>query len=166
MYCSSCGADSTRGLSHCRVCGANFNPPAGAKIDADDGAPAKVPGAFIGLFIVTALVGAFGFAGLFTSIINFRRMGLTPENIGQALALIMVFGTISIVGVVTVLSFLLWRVFGVAAKSAAPSQSRKARQTEHPPLQVAAPPPVMRSVTEHTTRNFEEPLYREPGARE
>ena len=165
MYCSSCGAESTRGLSHCRVCGATLNPPAGVRVSSEPPSPAKVPGAFIFLFLVTALVGVLGFCGIFGTIINVRFMNLPPEYIKKVLALILIFGTFSIVGVVALLSHVLLRVFGFTAKSGARAQTGQVRQVEHPPAQVLAPP-MMHSVTEHTTRNFEMPSHREPGMRE
>ncbi len=165
MYCSSCGAESTRGLSHCRVCGATLNPPAGVRFSAEPPSPAKVPGAFIFLFLVTALVGVLGFCGIFGAMINIRFMNLPPDYIKKVLALILIFGTISTVGVVALLTNVLLRVFGFTAKSSARVQTARVAQVEHPPAQMHAPP-MMRSVTEHTTRNFESPLHREPGMRE
>ncbi|HYP28278.1 MAG TPA: hypothetical protein VE262_16305 [Blastocatellia bacterium] len=165
MYCSSCGAESTRGLSHCRVCGANLNPPAGARVPSEAPGPVKVPGAFIFLFLVTALVGLLGFFGIFGAVINIRFLSLPPDVIKKVLALILIFGTFSIVGVVAVLSHVLLRVFGFSAKPHAPAQAVRTAPIEHPPAQIHAPP-MMQSVTEHTTRNFESPLRREPGMRE
>ena len=162
MYCPSCGAESTRGLSHCRVCGANLMPPASARGPAEDSSPPKVPGAFIGLFVITALVGIVGFIGIFGTVANLRFMGLPSDHLKQVLALILVFSSVAVLGVVALLSLVLLRVFGIQAKPAAPPQSR---QVERPPAQVQAPP-MMQSVTEHTTRNFESSLYREPGTRE
>jgi hypothetical protein len=138
---------------------------ASARGPAEDSSPAKVPGAFIGLFLVTALVGIVGLIGIFGTITNLRFMGLPPDHIKQVLALILVFSSVAVLGVVALLSFVLLRIFGISAKPAPLPQSGQARQLEHPPAQIQAPP-MMQSVTEHTTRNFESSLYREPGTRE
>jgi hypothetical protein len=121
-----------------------------------------VPGAFIGLFVITALVGIVGFIGIFGTVANLRFMGLPSDHLKHVLAILLVFSSVAVLGVVALLSFVLLRVFGIPVKSAAPPQGR---QAERPAAQIQAPP-MMQSVTEHTTRNFEPSLYREPGTRE
>ena len=160
MYCPSCGIASTSGLSHCRVCGANLIPPSGARVPAEDSSPVKVSGALIGLFLITALVGLAGFMGMFGTIRNIRFMGLPPEDIKKVTALILVFSSGAILGVVALLSSVLMRAFCSSARSDARPRAAQPRQIEHPPAHMHAPP--MHSVTEHTTRNFDSSLYSEP----
>jgi hypothetical protein len=161
MYCPSCGVESTRGLSHCRVCGANLTPPSGMRDAAGDGSPVKVSGAFIGLFLITGLIAVLGFMGIFGTLKNVRFMGIPPEDIKKVMALILVFSSATIVGVVALLSSVLMRVFCSSPRSDARPRAAQPRQIEPPPAHMHAPP-AMHSVTEHTTRNFDQSLYRGP----
>ncbi|HEX8184998.1 MAG TPA: hypothetical protein VF747_09615, partial [Blastocatellia bacterium] len=78
---------------------------------------------------------------------------------------VMLFGSLSIVGIARLLIGQLSRLITMAEDSAR-APRRVNRPTEQSYPQVAAPPRSVSSVTEHTTRSFDHSVYNEPRASE
>jgi uncharacterized membrane protein len=150
MYCSSCGAAVTRGLSYCNHCGAKL---AGDKGDNLTKSSEAKPEALI-WGMVAVLV--FGFVAIVFLMMAMKMVGL---NVGQILGF-------------TILSFLImlmlefvfiWKLLsrkrgGEEAVDTALSKKQATKE-----LDMAQPrelPEHMPSVTEHTTRTFD-PIYTE-----
>jgi hypothetical protein len=154
MFCPSCGAESVRGLSYCKVCGASLSGAAGAITSSLPAPSGSVPPAFIFLFAVTALAGLLGLVGVFATLKGLRYAGLPPDMLVKALGLVTIFGGLSVCGVVYLLTNLLWRVFG-HSRMAGPRSEPVGIGPGPRPLAQVAPSHVAPSVTEHTTRNFD-----------
>ena len=145
MYCSSCGVALTQGLSYCNYCGAK----SGAKGDSDTG-PAEVkPG-----LVVSAMVATFIF-GLIAITMFMGVMKTTLDlNAGQVLAFTMLsfLIMISLEAVFLRLLFRRRRRSDDAEGQAFKGQTTKDLNAAHAR---ALPEPVP-SVTEHTTRTFDQ----------
>lgn len=163
MYCPSCGAETATGLSYCKLCGANLNPPASGSFQK------AITPAFIALFLATLLFAGVGLIGTFVMLSEIRHLGVPPERVLHAIVLILLLSSFTIVGVVSLVTRLLWHMAGVPSPPRAQAPPVKPRPGEHTNPQLSAPPANLVSnqstVTEHTTRNFEH-RYREPGNRE
>ena len=145
MYCSSCGVALTQGLSFCNYCGAKL----GAKGDSYESTEVK-PG-----LLVPAMVATFIF-GLIAITMFMGVMKTTLDlNAGQILAFIML-SFLIMVSLEAVFLRLLFRGRR-GSKEAGGGQSLKGQTTND--LNAAHPralPEPMPSVTEHTTRTFDQ----------
>jgi hypothetical protein len=151
MYCSSCGAVVTRGLSYCNQCGEKLS---GAKSDSTIKSPEVRPETLIGAMVFTFVFGL----GAITVLMGVMKAVLHLE-VGLILAftlpsfLIM----LSLEGVF--IRLLLRRKRG--AEEAGDTVLLKGQATRGlDAAQARALPEPMPSVTEHTTRAFD-PIYPE-----
>ena len=84
-----------------------------------------------------------------------------PSNDASVIAgLMVIFGSSIIVLVSLLLIKLFARVMGFASATDKPSRRAKSFLSQQRVPQIPAPPIVVSSVTEHTTRNFEPRAYR------
>lgn len=163
MYCPSCGAESATGLSYCKLCGASLNPAAGIT------RPKAISPAFIVLFLATLLFAGVGLVATFVMVSEIRNLGVPPERIFRAIVLVLLLGFFTVIGVVSLMTRLLWHMAGIPSPPRVQAPPFKARPGEHTNPQLSAPPAALisdqPSVTEHTTRSFDH-RYREPGSSE
>lgn len=160
MYCPNCGAESTFGLNYCKHCGGNL---------AETAAPTAPPPS---KNVLAALILAFAAAGIvlgglgivFTNalaLVASQPPGYSPptNDAGMIAGMMVIFGCSVIVLVSLMLIKLFARVMGFASATDRPSRHAKSFVPEQRLPQIPAPPIVVSSVTEHTTRNFEPRVY-------
>jgi hypothetical protein len=162
MNCPSCHAANTTGLRYCTRCGGNLFQSAPVadverlrqtehgwdieKIESPGVSVKKLAGIFwaVAVFSMVSLGALFGIAVPLT-IFHASRDLVVP---------LYMFGPAAIVLIAGMLIKQVSRLITMME-----NDSRAARPVprlaEPKPPQVAAPPPSFRSVTEHTTRNFE-----------
>src|ERR1041384_6041633 len=151
MYCPNCGAESTVGLNYCKRCSGNLS---------DIAQPATPPAKnnFIAAVLALATVALW--------LIRPQAPGMVPPPSADAIAgMIIAFGTATITLVTVMLIKLFSRLMGLGSTMEKPVRPANAFVPQQRPPQIAAPPIVMQSVTEHTTRNFE-PVVRQRDTRE
>jgi hypothetical protein len=76
---------------------------------------------------------------------------------------LVVFGSLSFVGIFAIFVYMVLRLAGVSPSPARKPKPRSKPRRDLPVPQIEAPPEGLRSVTEHTTRTFE-PRKRESKA--
>jgi hypothetical protein len=187
MYCPNCAAPYSYGLRYCKQCGTNLaDPPQPATEErsrvigwrvggrkAGDAAqtgplepPRKMTGAAWALAMATVAITLGGLGIVFTHAFDLMRWFPVPGE-GRAgnptpVAIVMlVFGSLTILGVTGMLMRLFTHLLAPRAHSSAPP-ARADHSMTAPPVQLPAPPSAIGSVTEHTTRNFEA-AYRNSG---
>ena len=171
MECPLCGAANTTGLRYCTRCGGSLmqSAPAGVervrqtehgwdieKIEPAGISGKRLAGVFwaVAVFCMVSLIALFGISVPLT-IFNAPRQVMIP---------LYVCGSTAVVLIASMLIRQVARLITLMEnESRAPR--RKPRVEAAAPPQVAAPPPAFRSVTEHTTRNFEA-AYRDAGERQ
>ncbi len=152
MYCSSCGAAVTRGLSYCNHCGTKL---AGEKDNAVAWQSKTLPES-----LVWAIVGVF-VVGMGTTI---GLMAMLKQLVDLGQGLILLFGLLSFGLMIVIESVFIYMLLSRRRGA------KEAREDEHPEGRAtkeldaarearALPEPVP-SVTEQTTRAFE-PAYSE-----
>ncbi len=154
MFCPHCGSEMAAELKYCKRCGGP-NPLSFAQVQESRPAPS------------TGMVWAAGFS---TTVVIVAGLGviaaalfeLSRANVGPvALIWIAIFFTLTLFGSVALLlrfwSYLLGAVPPRAAAAQLPPASRPADTSDLGPQQQqgALPEPRFASVTEHTTRTFE-----------
>ena len=149
MYCPTCGAETSERLKFCKRCGAALNAP------TETTAPGKFPSWLVFFFLV--LIGFISVMGLIIPLAASNDL-VQHFNAGDAMRIIamIIVATLALDGLLVWLLLKLIKLYqqaGVPAPS--PLLARPAIQVAPPP-QIAAPPASVGSVTEHTTRNFEE----------
>ena len=149
MYCPTCGAEASERLKFCKRCGAALNAP------TETTAPGKFPSWLVVFFLL--LIGFISVMGLIIPLAASQDL-VQHFNAGDAMRIIalVVVAALALDGLLVWLLLKLIRLYqqpGTPAPSqlAAPPAIQVA-----PPPQLAAPPASVGSVTEHTTRNFEE----------
>jgi hypothetical protein len=147
MYCQSCGAGTTIGLKYCKRCGASLAPPAGP--DERHGGSLKLAG----MFWAVAVLVLGGMSALFGGMVALAAVHVHMDAL-------IILGSLASVTIFLIAALLIWQLARVVsiAKQAAPAQPQGRGpypQGDYNAPQIAAPPAVMPSVTEHTTRNFE-----------
>lgn len=157
MYCPNCGAESTFGLNYCKQCGANLTETAQSTTTPTT----KNTAAALILAAATVAIVLGGLGIVFTSTLGL--VGPQPPGFSQPVSdsmtiggMMVAFGSSAIVLVALMLIKLFSRVMGYGSLVEKPFR----RATSSPPqqrTQIPAPPIVVSSVTEHTTRNFEPP---------
>jgi len=185
MNCPNCGAEHSYGLRYCKRCGESLSVatndldrqsnPSGASIkrvkqtehgwDIEEIEP---PGISIkkltGMFWAVAVFGFISFAVLFGAAIPMVIFGADK----RMLIPMFMFGSAGIVLIAWMLIQQLSRFVGMFERGyKAPRQSEERAERERAKQdrpQIDAPPRAVSSVTEHTTRNFDQ-VYKEPGAR-
>jgi len=150
MYCPHCGNESSGELNYCKRCGGNLNP---LTLNAtQETRPAAVPTRTawaMGLTMLFLIV--FGLVAVFSAVDK-----LADRVIPPVLVLTVIFGALTVLGGATLLAFLWTRVIG-SQRAAAPTQlGRPTNTSELPPSRLGALPDAhFPSVTEHTTRTFD-----------
>ena len=150
MYCSSCGAAVTHGLTYCNHCGAKL---AGEISEKPTKSSEVRPEALV-WGMVAVLV--FGFVAIVFLMMAMKMVGL---NVGQILGF-------------TILSFLIMLMLEFVfmwqfvrrnrggEETGNTALSKKQATNELDVAKARALPDHMPSITEHTTRTFD-PIYRE-----
>lgn len=160
MYCPNCGAESTFGLNYCKHCGGNLS-------DAPQTtAPPAPRNTMAALILAAATLGIVlgGLGIVFTSALTlvgsqppgFSQPASGVERIGS---LMVVFGCSAIVLVTFMFIRLFSRFMGLGAEIEKSPRGAKNFLHKNPVPQIPAPPIVVSSVTEHTTRNFDPRVY-------
>jgi hypothetical protein len=179
-YCPSCGAENSHGLRYCKRCGEGLSQPTndleqqpnvrGASIkrvkqgqygwDIEEIEP---PGINVkklaSMFWAVAVFGFVSFGVLFGCAIPMLIFGADK----RMLIPMFMFGSGAIVLIAWFLIQQLSRLIGLIEKENKPAR-RPNRMAEPDRPQIVAPPRAVSSVTEHTTRNFDQ-VYKEPGTR-
>lgn len=150
MYCPNCGAESIQGLRYCKQCGANLNGPAEATVQG------KFPMALtITFLLIIGIISTIGIVGPLVMASDMAMRNIPP---GEFLP-VMILGPLVGLGIDVLLVWLLIRLVKIyyhpTSASGAPSSRTDAAKEITPP-QLSAPPASIGSVTEHTTRNFDE----------
>jgi hypothetical protein len=151
MYCSSCGAPVTQGLSYCQRCGANLKP-----------SEALIPAKPTGLVWLVA----FGFAMMGTPIGAVALVsGLIKELLERGIPFrsilpLAIFMLAIVFGAALLLSRLISPLVKAYLQTGAPAEAKKPELSGRAPAQLEAPREPASSITENTTRTFE-PLYGE-----
>ena len=149
MYCPSCGAESIQGLRYCKQCGASLNP-------TSEMTPGKFPmGLTVTFLIIIGIISIVGIVGPFALAADPSMRGAPP---GSFLPL-MLLGPLVALGIDALLVWLLLRLVKLYHQPGAISHAQPARPLvpkEFTPPQLSAPPASIGSVTEHTTRNFDD----------
>src|ERR671916_1377749 len=152
MYCSSCGASITQGLSYCNHCGAQLNGGKGDSLIKTTELRAES-------LIISAMVGLFVLGLLAISVLMGVMKAVLDLNNGQILA----FATLSFLIMLLIEGVLIWRLSrrkrgAEATGDTAMSKEQTTKELEA--TRARALPEAMPSVTEHTTRTLE-PVYSE-----
>ena len=153
MYCSSCGAALSEGLSYCNRCGANLKP-------SESLAPAGKPEGLIWMigFGMTLMALPFpAFIIIFGMLKMLKDAGfpLSYLMVLAIIALLTVFGAVLLLG-----SRVLTPLVKAYLQSGAPVEQKQPELSARTPTQLEAAREPASSVTENTTRTLE-PLLRE-----
>jgi len=160
MYCPNCGAESTFGLNYCKHCGGNLAET------AEPAAPPPSKNVLAALILALASAGIVlgGLGIVFTNALALvapQPAGFSqPNDVGMIAWTMVIFGSSVILLVSLMLIKLFARVMGFASATDKPSRRAKSFLPQQRVPQIPAPPIVVSSVTEHTTRNFEPRAYR------
>lgn len=161
MYCPNCGAESTFGLNYCKHCGGNLAET------AEPAAPPPSRNVFAAVILALASAGIVlgGLGIVFTNalaLVAAQPQGYSqPANDAAVIAgLMVIFGSSVILLVSLMLIKLFARVMGFGSATEKPFRGAKSFLPQQRVPQIPAPPIVVSSVTEHTTRNFEPRAYR------
>jgi hypothetical protein len=112
------------------------------------------------LALFAALIGFGGLAMILGMGFVLAQNPTVNKDVPVAL---LVFGSLSFVGIFAVLVYMVLRLAGTSPTTAKQSKARARRRRETSAPQIEPPPLTMNSVTEHTTRTFQ-PLKRESNA--
>lgn len=175
MHCPSCGVEANIGLKYCKRCGENlghtFQLPQYQNQSSGSGGNVGIAMAAWGLALATVAITLGGFGIIFTHAFDLARPappGFTSTGDAEFIAAMMLgLGSVVILGIVAMLIRVFSKLMGLSssrAEKATPFQ--RPSVVEYPPAHLSPPPSSISSVTEHTTRNFELPKYKEPQARE
>ena len=169
MECPLCGAANTTGLRYCTRCGGSLMqsaPAAGVervrqtehgwdveKIEPAGISGRRLAGAFwaVAVFCMVSLTVLFGISVPLT-LFGAPRQVMIP---------LYVFGSTAVVLIASMLIRQVSRLITLMENDSR-AAGRKPRREAATPPPLAAPPSAFRSVTEHTTRNFEA-AYRDAG---
>jgi len=151
MFCPICGAESTQGLNYCKRCGGSLSPLAPNQQKPLGSKP-------LNLLLPVSLVAIVGLIGFFATVVALAEGKIDSNTILGFCA----FGGATVVGVVGSLIWLLLKISGSttaainAVRAAGPVIS-DAQHQQLPEPRISIPG----SVTEHTTRGFEQMKSRE-----
>lgn len=148
MFCSTCGTQSTAGLSYCKRCGANLEASQGK------GDKPGVASGLMGLFWGLAVLAIGGVSAVLALGIPLVALGMKPSH----LLPLMGAGMLVIAGTIAFLMVQLSRLITISARETQPSHQRPVI-AQPQPYQLAQPPASISSVTEHTTRSLEPNQY-------
>ena len=157
MHCPVCGAESTQGLNYCKQCGTALSP---LDNNADVERRSR-PGAFS--WTLTLFAALIGFGGLALILGLGFALAQNPTVDKDVPVALLVIGPLSFVGIFAVLVFMVLRLASMMPGAGKKTNTRSKPRRDSAAPQIEAPPAVLHSVTEHTTRTFE-PLKRESNA--
>lgn len=150
MYCSSCGAVVTGGLSYCNRCGVELS----ARSSTVPLKPAAIPEFMVWAIVAVSVGGLALIIGL---------MAVMKTELKFSDGLIVLFSLLSFLLLLAAESVFIWLVVrskAAAKESAILPQSRELTTKELGETQLRALSEPVPSVTEQTTRTLE-PVYRE-----
>jgi hypothetical protein len=157
MFCQSCGMENAYGLRYCKRCGESLTQAQQSSGPLREAGFKKLSG----MFWAVSVFGIVSLAALFGSAIPLTIFGADRHT----LIPMFLFGAMSIVMIAGMLTWQLSRLITmVKGGERPPRQTRPPAEQVYP--QIASPPRSMPDVTEHTTRNFDHSVYKEPRARE
>ena len=169
MNCPLCGAMNTAGLRYCTRCGGSLmQGAAGADFErvrqTEHGwdiqkieSPGMTGKRLAGIFWAVAVFGLVSLAVLFGIAVPLTIFH-APKEVTVPLYM---FGPAAVVLIAWMMIQQVSRLVTLVENESRASRQPPRAATTDPP-QIAAPPPAFRSVTEHTTRNFEA-AYRDAG---
>jgi hypothetical protein len=145
MFCQTCGTESIEAVNYCKRCGSALGT-----VGDHDLRVSRGPGALVwALAFFTILVGLGGLVGVFAAAVAFRE----PGGEDDFSVMLMIFGSLSLCGVVALLIHMIFRLAAIGEKSKKEVPRVPAQRRTTP--QLSPPSPVVASVTEHTTRTFD-----------
>jgi hypothetical protein len=156
MYCPGCGAQATNGLKFCKQCGAGLGP--GPAFSASE--PGITVSKLLPFFLAVSGVCGIGLFGLFLVLSRIIRMGMPRGATIPIIMAVSVFGSLTIIVVVSLLVRQLSRLISILQDADSSAQANRPVAGEYLPVQFNTAPVCLPSVTEHTTRNFEPVLRR------
>lgn len=169
MYCPHCGEGSTFGLKYCKKCGESLSATT-ATLHEIPQSSNRITSAAWAIAMATVAIALGGIGIIFEFVLELLRpspWAQPPHGDATMIAVIMlVFGSLTIFGSAA----LLIRLFSKLLLSSDQKEQRS-KKSDKPDEVIYAPPqlqshlPPATSVTEHTTRNFEQ-KYKQPVARE
>lgn len=158
MYCPNCGAESTFGLNYCKQCGANLAEP------SQSTSTNKPRNTFAALILALATLGIVlgGLGIVFTHALELagsQPPGFSPPSAaaGRLGSIMVIFGSSAVAFVAVMLIRLFSNMMGLGSDLPKPAKQAKNFVSPRSVPRIPAPPIVVSSVTEHTTRNFEPP---------
>jgi hypothetical protein len=151
MYCPTCGIETNHGLNYCKACGASLTGRSDTLVRR------SLSAREIMLFLVIAALGMIGPLGLFIDADDMTRMARAPASITTIMA-----GCGALLAFLTVL-VLAWLFLRLTSSSNAPQVEVRSRDKVLLPgpqsvSQLKRGEQSIPSVTEHTTRSFEDSL--------
>jgi hypothetical protein len=150
MFCPTCGVETAQGLRFCKQCGANLNAPSPVE------PPRRLhPVVIMSFLAIIGLITIIGITVPLAASTDLKNSGFSPRDI-MALFSIGMVGTLALDAM---LVWLLLRLIRIYQHPHTPAQIREVRRQaakEELRAQLDAPPSVVGSVTEHTTRNFDQ----------
>ncbi|HEY0376336.1 MAG TPA: zinc ribbon domain-containing protein [Pyrinomonadaceae bacterium] len=161
MYCASCGAEVSEGMSYCNRCGAKLKPVSEeVAVVSPSQPPARVSaGAAWAMAAAVALITIVGFGIAFSLVMVFVERGLSLDE-GRLAVVIMTLVSVLLIDWLLLRQFTRLTSGKAQAADDAPAKPEKRKLSEKAPPQLAAPREPVPSVTEHTTRTFDT-VYRE-----
>ncbi len=162
-HCPHCGAEVTSGLKFCKRCGGHLQA-----FSQTEATPTgfKQTSAAWAVALATTAICLIGLTIVFSHAYDIMR----PDPFGGALLgdptlvaiLMLTCGSVTIFGVCALLIRLFSKLLLGAEARGRRDKTAKAQAVSYAPPQIPAPSVGVPSVTEHTTRNFEQAPYREP----
>ncbi len=151
MFCSTCGAALTKGLSYCNRCGAK-TALSTSPLESNTNPPDKLAEVIFMLGVVSGGVIIGGFVFVFLLIEKLLDKALTPS----AIMAFMMLSMAAIFAISWLLIRQLSRTLNVYLRTDEKEQATKL--DAQPAPQLEAPREPLSSVTDHTTRAFEPSL--------
>ena len=149
MYCPSCGVETSEGLNYCKACGSSLfsrpEPPARRSISFKE----------ILLFLIIAALGLIAPIGLFVESEEILKRGTAPISVSTTM---FAFGALLSFLTVLLLAWLFLRMISSPSSVQEGNRSKDKILPPPPPriAQIRSGKESVPSVTEHTTRSFEE----------
>jgi hypothetical protein len=150
MYCPACGIDSVDGLKYCKRCGVNLTATL-------DGSHSKNPPMAL-IIAVLVFIGGVFMTGLTMPFLITKELGNRGFSQAYQMALFIIeFGvTLAVVGM---LVQFLFRLIGSDQRADKSTRVIEFGRTDSSHPQIAESPTQVASVTENTTRSFEQQVY-------
>ncbi|HWP44544.1 MAG TPA: zinc ribbon domain-containing protein [Blastocatellia bacterium] len=159
MYCPHCGSESQTGLKFCKHCGGNLI--ATSPLEAKRASSGSLSGQAWAVALATVAVCLGGLGIVFTNALDIMSPSPWGGSKGEptlVAALMIAFGSATVFGIAAMLIRLFMRITGIQGRDSS-SDVRRSASSSYRPAQLPEPSPVVGSVTEHTTRNFDKTFY-------